>query len=86
MKTIRLSIVTPLGRFFSGDVNFIVLSGFSGELGILPGHEPLIELLVAGEIIYHINSVKTRIAIAAGFAVIMPESVEIITPLSRSIQ
>ncbi|MEE3178621.1 MAG: ATP synthase F1 subunit epsilon, partial [Verrucomicrobiota bacterium] len=37
-----LDIVTPEKKFFSGQVENVYLPGTEGELGILPGHVPLV--------------------------------------------
>ena len=38
MDTIKLSIVTPTGSIFNGDVKTVTLPGKEGEFGVLPGH------------------------------------------------
>ena len=52
MKTIHLDIVTPDGSAFSGEVESVVIPAWEGLLGILPGREPLMALLQAGELRY----------------------------------
>jgi len=37
MDTIKLSIVTPTGSIFNGDVKTVTLPGKEGEFGVLPG-------------------------------------------------
>ncbi len=41
-KTIRLDIVTPDKVALSEDVNMVIARATDGDLGILPGHAPLI--------------------------------------------
>ena len=38
MDTLNLSIVTPNGSIFSGNVKSVTLPGKEGEFGVLPGH------------------------------------------------
>lgn len=46
--TVHLDIVSAEAQIFSGRVEMIVASGKMGELGILPGHTPLITSLKPG--------------------------------------
>lgn len=48
MDTLRLSIVTPQGKIFDGDVHNVTLPGTEGEFGVYPGHVSLVSLLSAG--------------------------------------
>ena len=50
MKTMRCEIITPEKVFYRDDPEFIVAPGFSGELGILPGHTRLMADLVPGKV------------------------------------
>lgn len=43
-----LEIVTPERRFFSGDVEMVVLKTPEGEMGILPGHAPMVVSIAVG--------------------------------------
>ncbi|HSW69942.1 MAG TPA: F0F1 ATP synthase subunit epsilon [Gammaproteobacteria bacterium] len=49
-KTLRLDIVSAEQEIFSGQVEMVFLTGEMGELGIAPGHTPLITKLKAGSI------------------------------------
>jgi F-type H+-transporting ATPase subunit epsilon len=48
MDTIKLSIVTPQGKIFEGDVKSVTLPGKEGEFGVFPGHVALVSLLSTG--------------------------------------
>jgi len=47
-KTFELSLVTPEGAAFEGEVEMLVVPGDAGEIGILARHAPLIAMLKAG--------------------------------------
>ena len=49
VKTFDLSLVTPAGPAFDGEVNMVVVPGAAGEIGVLPRHAPLVAMLKAGE-------------------------------------
>jgi F-type H+-transporting ATPase subunit epsilon len=49
-KTLQVKIVTPYEMFFDGLAEMVVFTCKDGEIGILPGHTPLIAALTPGEI------------------------------------
>ena len=48
--TIHVDVVSSEKSIFSGLVEFVVLPGEAGELGILPGHVPLLTRIKAGAV------------------------------------
>ena len=65
--TFALRIVSPEGNILKEEVEFVVLPGGAGELGILPNHSALIAGLDIGVIRYTLNSTVKRVAITGGF-------------------
>jgi F-type H+-transporting ATPase subunit epsilon len=47
-RTFALSLVTPEGAAFEGEVEMLVVPGAAGEIGVLARHAPLVALLNAG--------------------------------------
>jgi F-type H+-transporting ATPase subunit epsilon len=47
---LTLEIVTPERRVFRGTAESVVIPTTTGEIGILPGHVPLLTQVVAGEL------------------------------------
>ena len=47
-KTFDLSLVTPEGAAFEGEVEMLVVPGDAGEIGVLARHAPLVAMLKAG--------------------------------------
>ena len=47
-KTFELSLVTPEGSAFEGEVEMLIVPGDAGEIGVLARHAPLVALLNAG--------------------------------------
>ena len=76
--TIELEIVTPERLLVQDRAEDVQIPGRSGELGILPGHAPLITELAIGEIVYINAGVTTRLAVAWGFAEVLPDKVTIL--------
>lgn len=50
MSTIQVDVVSAEESIFSGKAKFVALPGESGELGILPGHTPLITRIKPGAV------------------------------------
>jgi F-type H+-transporting ATPase subunit epsilon len=48
LATLSVSLVTPEGPAFEGDVEMLVVPGADGEIGVLARHAPLVALLNAG--------------------------------------
>ncbi len=71
--SIELIIVTPEKRFLRESVVEVVMPGAEGELGILPGHAPLITELGIGELTYRGagSNPSGVLAIIQGFAEIL---------------
>ena len=76
--TFSLRIVSPEGNILKEDVEFVVLPGGLGELGILPNHAPLISGLDAGVIRYTQNSTIKRVAITGGFVEVIDNSATVL--------
>ena len=76
--TIQLEIVTPERLIISAAAEFIQIPGKTGYLGVLPGHAPLITELGVGEISYRTEGQLKRLAVAWGFAEVLPGKVTIL--------
>ena len=48
MATFEISLVTPEGAAFEGEVEMLVVPGEAGEIGVLARHAPLVAMLKAG--------------------------------------
>ncbi|HSB76219.1 MAG TPA: F0F1 ATP synthase subunit epsilon [Terriglobales bacterium] len=76
--TIQLEIVTPERLVVQDTAAEVQIPGKNGYLGILPGHAPLITELSVGEISYRINGFSHYLAVAWGFAEVLPTKVTIL--------
>ena len=79
---LTLDIVTPESKYFSGEVENVYLPGTEGELGILPGHVPLVTGVNAGELRYAVGGKVEELAIGAGFVEVTQEKVTVLTDLA----
>src|SRR5512132_2172114 len=75
---LQLEIVTPERLVEKDTVSEVQIPGKDGYLGILPGHAPLITELGVGEIKYRGDGMEYRLAVAWGFAEVLPNKVTIL--------
>ena len=82
--TFQLEIVTPERKVVDDRATELQLPGKSGYLGILPGHAPLITELAVGEIGYRDEKGQIkRLAVAWGFAEVLPTKVTILAEVAE---
>ena len=81
--TIRVEVVSAEAEIYSGEATMVVATGEIGELGITPGHAPLITRLKPGKVVVtHSNGEKVDISITGGG--ILEVQPQVITVLADS--
>lgn len=65
---IMLEIVTPYQHFYEGRVESVILTSLDGELGVLPGHAPLVVALTPGITKITVNGTDKYAMLTEGFA------------------
>lgn len=88
MATFQLELVSPEKLLLSRQVDMVIIPAAEGEMGVLPGHSPMIVALSGGAIrVYENNQVTDSLFVAGGFAEVTAERVTILadeaTPLSQ---
>lgn len=76
--TFQLEIVTPEKKVVETAAEEVQIPGKNGYLGVLPGHAPLITELAVGEVSFRENSTEQHLAVAWGFAEVLPNKVTIL--------
>lgn len=76
--SLQLEIVTPEKAVVHTTAEEIIIPGKRGYLGILPGHAPLITELAVGQITYKSGGREHHLAVAWGFAEVLPNKVTIL--------
>ena len=66
-EILKLEMVTPYKRVLSEEVDEIIAPGALGELGILPGHTPLLTTLKVGELTYRKGGAAFHVAVNWGY-------------------
>jgi len=82
-ESIHLEVVTPDKRVVSEVVDAVVLPGSEGSLGVLPGHTPLLTILGIGELAYSRGGAKGYVAVAWGFAEVLPDRVSVLAEVAE---
>ena len=76
--SIKLTIVTPIGRALDRMVDSVSAPGVWGEFEVLPGHTHLLAELMEGEVAYRAGSETGHFAVFGGFAEVGPDHVAIL--------
>ncbi len=82
--TFQLEIVTPEKKVVEILAEEIQIPGRNGYLGILPGHAPLITELSVGEVTYRADETNFVLAVAWGFAEVLPSKVTILAETAET--
>ena len=80
---LTLEIVTPDRSLVTEQVDEVELPGSQGYFGVLPGHTPLLATLQVGELWYRIGDTKYFLALAFGFAEVLPERVTVLAQIAE---
>jgi len=74
-EKLKLEMVTPYKQVLSEEVDEIVMPGQMGELGILPGHTPLLTTLKVGEFTYRKGGSSFHVAVNWGYVEVEEDTV-----------
>jgi len=74
-ENLKLEMVTPYKQVLSEEVDEIVMPGQMGELGILPGHTPLLTTLKVGEFSYRKGGSSFHVAVNWGYVEVEEDTV-----------
>jgi len=75
-NTLHVDVVSAEQSVYSGEAEFVVLPGESGELGIYPQHTPLITRIKPGAVrIKPVGAAEELIFVAGGILEIQPKVV-----------
>ena len=80
---LQLQIVSADRSLVDERVDEVEIPGADGYFGVLPGHTPLLALLGTGELWYRQGQEKHYLAIAFGFAEVLPDRVTVLAQLAE---
>jgi len=77
-EKIQLEVVTPERRVLAEPVDMVTVPGLGGELGILPGHTPLISQLQTGVLTYVQDGKGFPLHVSGGFVEVRDDHVSVL--------
>jgi len=84
--TIRCEIVSQDRTVFTGDVDIVVLPGAAGEMGILPGHAPVLTTLKFGIIKVRKGGKEEIFTVAGGVAEVQPKIITVLADAAENVE
>lgn len=83
MAVLKLDVVSAEKSLYSGTVKMVVLPGEAGELGVLPGHTPLITRIRPGTVrITREDDTQEVVFVAGGILEVQPYAVTVLADVA----
>jgi len=83
-STFMLEVVTPESVLLSDEVQFVVVPGLEGEVGVLRGHAPIVAGLKIGVLRYTAkDGVKKHMAVSGGFLEVADNQAIVLAPTAE---
>lgn len=84
---VAFELVSPEKLLFSGEVDMVVLPAADGDMGILPGHSPVIATIRPGTIcIFNGSTVEKRLFVAGGFVEVTQERCTVLAETATPVE
>jgi F-type H+-transporting ATPase subunit epsilon len=84
MAGLHFEFVSPESVLFSGDVDQVDLPGIEGDLGVLPGHAPIVTLLRPGIVTIMREGQREPVVVVGGFAEMGPGGLTVLADRAGS--
>jgi F-type H+-transporting ATPase subunit epsilon len=78
MAGLHFEFVSPESVLFSGDVDQVDLPGIEGDLGVLPGHAPMVTLLRPGIVTIMREGRREPVVVVGGLAEMGPSGLTVL--------
>ena len=78
MSALQVDLVSADREVWSGEARMVRARSVEGELGILPGHTPLLGVLVSGDVVIHGDDGVQTATIDRGFISVEHDRVTIV--------
>ena len=80
-KPLRVSVITPAKTLLETEAKAVVVPAFDGEMGVLPGHAPILALLGTGALRVTDQAGETQyLAVRGRFMQVNANQVTVLTP------
>jgi F-type H+-transporting ATPase subunit epsilon len=67
VASLEVHLVTPEREVWAGEADFVTARGVDGDLGVLPGHAPLLAALAVGPVFIDAGGSRTAVVVDGGF-------------------
>ena len=78
VETFPLLILTPYGRYFEGNVEFLEVHSEDYNLGILPHHAPIISTVAVSKVVIRMGGNELKYAVGGGVLHVTKEETKLI--------
>jgi F-type H+-transporting ATPase subunit epsilon len=82
-EQLQLDVVTPARRVLTEPVDMVTIPALGGEVGILPGHTPLISQLQTGVLSYSKGGQTFQLHVSGGFVEVNDDSVSVLAEIAE---
>lgn len=83
---IRCEIVSQDRLVFEGEADMVIVPGTLGEMGILPGHAPLLSTLELGVIRVKLGEEEQVFTVTGGFIEVQPDIVTVMADAAENVE
>ncbi len=83
-QNLTLEVVTPEKVLLETTADYVTIPGSIGELGILPGHIPLLTSLKSGILSYRLAGAEKKFAVHFGYAEVCQNKITVLTPQAEA--
>ena len=86
MSTMQVELVSVERPIWSGEANAVYARTIDGEIGVLPGHAPMLGELAPGWLvrIQQADGVEQRVAVHGGFLSVRADGVSVLAEIAES--
>ena len=78
MSSLNVELVAADRKVWSGEATMVRARSTEGEIGILPGHTPLLGVLIEGDVVIHSTEGDQTATIDGGFLSVDHDNVKIV--------
>ncbi|CDM66915.1 F0F1 ATP synthase subunit epsilon [Pyrinomonas methylaliphatogenes] len=82
-EQIQLEVITPERRVVSERVDAVTVPALGGEIGVLPGHAPLISQIQTGILSYTQGGATHRLHVSGGFVEVSDDQVTVLADVAE---
>ena len=83
MSKLKVNIVSASEEIFSGEADMVCATGTLGEIGVAPGHSPLLTGLLPGPVRVASGSEEDTFFCSGGFIEVQPDVVTVLSDVAE---